>query len=1129
MPLQGYFIIEGEYQFFSISYLDITCKDIVVSQRSNSNDTFDCGTDSNPCLSIKHALEGSRGENITILLDGGEDMNAPYRYNILDPINVLSNLKIRKYSKIKPIITSTTKYFESDRPIFHVYSTKITLDSISFNIINILFIPNVHRLEVIIRRCHFDKIVSLQRTFLALRTSLFVHIFNSYFRNFDQIFRCIGRQNCSLTIDRSTFVGENNKLKSQLYLRNTSIPLNQVGLRFFSSPGHGRINISSSLFLYLRSIFTVVVDIMVITNCTFSSNQKPEQLFYSPDYIWVRGSLHIYNSSFINNVYKYGAIHLEGEGTVFITHSLFLNNTGDTGGGMRISTQIATVMFTKFVRNVATRIGGGLAFEGNGQIMITGSEFHNNSVQLLLNTKDQMPSGNGGAISFKRTVIFRIINCVFSGNTAPSFGGTIYYESSSQFTSELKNCTITGTKYNASLVGSLLYFSRISLKIERVTLNALTKANFQSVVYIVHARVKSIDSLKISCPVSYNLYAKELKTSYPYPIFPNVYRGLLYYCTACTKGTYNLDNGYRIFRTDSIRQNSITCHQCPNGGSCDNGLVSRDNFWGFKDSIGEVTFTHCPLLYCCSAYGQKCVSYQTCELNRRGKLCGKCISGYAENMLSTKCVENKHCRTLQFWIGIIVGTLFYTIFMLYIGEITRLANKIFSSTICILKQKELHLVCKDKDIDHKNEAGIALQGDQDSDNSMGLGIFKILIFFYQVEFLLQVKSALKKNYKISLIWTDLISSIFNFKPSSFDSSFTLCAWKNMNAVEKEVVKVSVIVVIFVLLSMLYILIVCYQKILLYTRRDSLYEVLNSYNEHLMDYLTLDIINIEKNSKFLLRVKCALSRLVLVTYIPITTVVLKLINCIPIGDLRYLYINGEIQCYHNWWQYVAICLLALWVIPFCVSLYISVDLLKDGDMTSRQFLITFIFPPVSFYYMLKSRYTKNRPQNPTRKLPFSFTDDANRKLLLQMFAAPYKSESEKWIGVVVLRKFMLTSASIFTINPVLRLYILILFLAFFLILHTRIRPYKSDMLNFCESVSLILLILFAAINLYWAHSYALYVNGKSLLYDLGEVFLFIEYVVLSLPVLVFVLLMLVTLVICVCQKVMKKCSVKEEKD
>lgn len=1097
-----------------------------------------------PCQTINYALRYQKTE-FKIMLDGGKNVNDPYVYYINKSIRLNFSLEFHTSSTATPIITECRKHENELSALFHINATNIGFHSISFHSLSFLIHADSSNLKITLTNCQFQRFISLQDGHSSAITDLSVRVLNSRFDNFDNAFSCLREQTCNVLIESSVFIGESNNSKAYLLSSNTSSTFLRQNV--FKVGSYQRISLVSCLFSHVTSVFSFVwihlprdpvprfenIDVqqLNISNCTFTSNKltganKNRLSDLNRHLVNIKRSAFITNSLFKDNIYDLGAIQLIGPGTKKITHTKFENNTGLRGGALTLSNGIVHVEDCTFIRNKAYLVGAAIygygipasyPFKGlykSWPLNVNNTIFIENSVhttgKLDIGAKvNTQRYGTGGAVQLEG-VTFRIHNSIFTRNTASSYGGTIYFKNwleKYKKLSELLNCTIDGTKNDTSLLmGSLIYFDEVYLKITNVKINVVTTNKVQSAVYMIckHVDAMQIDSFRINCPVNYNLQ-NDVRGGY----------SIVSYCTACDKGTYSIDGGYDIIHNASnISQSRITCHPCPTGGICHYGLISKDNYWGYEDSKREVEFISCPQLYCCSKDGRKCSSHTSCEKNRKGRICGECVDGYSESVVSTRCVKNRYCGSVLFWIGVSIGSLVYTILILYFGQLSKTVK-------CICKSILNQVVLKQTVEEYHRQTGTK-RNESNADSKISSGLLKILIFFFQIEFLLQVKSSMRKSFKISSFWSDLISSIFNFKPSTQDSSFQICAWENMNAVEKEVIRVAAIFTVFLLLLILFIFSHCWNRFWIRQKKSWSRETPEcQLQEPLITIIISDSAAEEEKSPFPLKVKCALLRLILMAYIPLTSVNLKFINCIPINDSMYLFIYGKVKCYHNWWQYLSIFLLVFWVFPFCLSLYLSTDLLKKQKIQPAQFLKTFVFPPLSFYYYYYySMYIQNRLGH-TQIISWSYSDAIERERLLDVFGGSYRPELKKWVGMVIFRKFVLTLVCIFTINPVLRLYILITLLIIFSIVHNRVQPYESKTLNWLESISLSLLILFAAINIYWANSSILDINGNSLLYHLGEVFLYIELVVLVIPVVALVFFLTTAFILYVWQHILKQ--------
>ena len=106
----------------------------------------------------------------------------------------------------------------------------------------------------------------------------------------------------------------------------------------------------------------------------------------------------------------------------------------------------------------------------------------------------------------------------------------------------------------------------------------------------------------------------------------------------------------------------------------------------------------------------------------------------------------------------------------------------------------------------------------------------------------------------------------------------------------------------------------------------------------------------------------------------------------------------------------------------------------------------------------------------------------------------------WQVILILRKLFLTAASIFIINPITKVLTMILILTISLLLHGYVTPYESLRMNGLESVSLIMQLLIAAINLFWSCDYMGDISTISNYEGISKALVLTEYIIWFIPVL-----------------------------
>ena len=146
-------------------------------------------------------------------------------------------------------------------------------------------------------------------------------------------------------------------------------------------------------------------------------------------------------------------------------------------------------------------------------------------------------------------------------------------------------------------------------------------------------------------------------------------------------------SAYILTKVLSVK-NSIDCTACPPGATCNYKLRSRGNFYGFFNKNRKYKFINCPNDYCCSQEGAPCVSYDTCNVNRTGLLCGSCTEGNYISYFSNKCIEASKCiastRSI-FWIFYFVSAVFLTLLLCFLKDIL----SILTMVVVFIKRKIL--------------------------------------------------------------------------------------------------------------------------------------------------------------------------------------------------------------------------------------------------------------------------------------------------------------------------------------------------------------------------------------------------------------------------------------------------------
>ncbi|KAL9956299.1 hypothetical protein ACROYT_G037761, partial [Oculina patagonica] len=375
------------------------------------------------------------------------------------------------------------------------------------------------------------------------------------------------------------------------------------------------------------------------------------------------------------------------------------------------------------------------------------------------------------------------------------------------------------------------------------------------------------------------------------------------FCDECPDGFYTLQKG----STNGLNINKETeCLKCPYGATCQNGnIVAKENFWGFNISTRppSLQFVSCPGEYCKTpTHG-----YNGCHGNRSGVLCGQCSDGYSEALYTTACRRKENCNDHWFWLASFIYVMVFALYVVF-------KPPIFS----LLYRQSLWFKKTPKSDDAKSLPS------KNSSDEHDAGYLKIIFYFYQVAELVMVKSAENTLHMVPFI--PPVIALFNFQVKTMDGSIG-CPFPGLNAVTKE---------FFMCLKFLATLL---SIGFIYTIHRVISKTFYLSTPSLSLYLAV-----------------ALETLLL-GYETLADTTLKLMHCVPIGQERRLFVDGNIECW-QWWQYLLIVFIVVFVIPLVLALFWGSLMLSKDRVSAKEFLISCAFP-LPFLLIWLLRYCKKR--------------------------------------------------------------------------------------------------------------------------------------------------------------------------
>ena len=552
--------------------------------------------------------------------------------------------------------------------------------------------------------------------------------------------------------------------------------------------------------------------------------------------------------------------------------------------------------------------------------------------------------------------------------------------------------------------------------------------------------------LKISCPVNYN---PSNSTHVSLRRF-----GYRLSCESCPRGLYSshggseyLDGVYAKYPDDVFSSNiaiagvssikkSAKCNDCPPGATCNYKLLSRGNFYGFMNKNGKYEFITCPKNYCCSQEGANCTSYNTCNVNRNGRLCGSCTEGNYISYFSNECIETSKCTAstrLIFWIFYFGSAIFLTLALCFLEDFLNVLKMIF----LFIKRKILNKYMKrnqkcpkhgenskteSNEIQIKN--GITQSNEKliERNNRKQFSysaIFNILVSFYQLQSLLQVPVDDKSQWS----FTSHVSNFFNLD-IMVQRVDKYCPSKSKSAIYRDVLKNFFLPLSMVLtiLTIMYIRKFC---VLLKARFPK---------------------NMLVNAKYFQTPLSLTERLYVGYYVVIAfsyeklaSIAFQLINCVEIEGSKVLYFAGDVECY-KYWQKLDICFLVIWVIPFPAAVITGYYLLSKNKISVWIFMACVTFPPLIIVIFIAVKYSNF---NVNIKSKGKHEGSINESLE-NIFEEPYRKKYFWWEAWILYERLIVACIATFLIDPVIRLCSLTPVLMVFLWFHNWAKPYKPTM-------------------------------------------------------------------------------------
>ena len=218
---------------------------------------------------------------------------------------------------------------------------------------------------------------------------------------------------------------------------------------------------------------------------------------------------------------------------------------------------------------------------------------------------------------------------------------------------------------------------------------------------------------------------------------------------------------------------------------------------------------------------------------------------------------------------------------------------------------------------------------------------------------------------------------------------------------------------------------------------------------------------QKKRPSLLHYMAVALEILLLGYERLAETSLKLMHCVSIGSEKRLFFNGGFTCW-QWWQYILLAYIGVFVIPFVIILYFGSSKLYKASISSKEFLGACIRPlPFLLYWLLKRILKKKDSIQEGRR---SCKDVS--EVLHGPFRQPNGNDkgTRYWESVLIGRRLILLSCHAFIATSMFRMVCMAGACVIMLLHHALKNPYRDPIANKAETFSLLTLVMMVVINL-----------------------------------------------------------------
>ena len=185
----------------------------------------------------------------------------------------------------------------------------------------------------------------------------------------------------------------------------------------------------------------------------------------------------------------------------------------------------------------------------------------------------------------------------------------------------------------------------------------------------------------------------------------------------------------------------------------------------------------------------------------------------------------------------------------------------------------------------------------------------------------------------------------------------------------------------------------------------------------------------------------------------------MIHCVRIDQHLHLYLYADYVCY-SYWQYIIMFGILPIVLVFPVAFGISLDLMKEGFISSSTFLCASVFPYYAFWLLVKKRTVGLDRQD------LSEDEKSCVSTILDMEEELFNTKKAffRWPVLQLYRNFTVVILNTFILNPIYRTIFFIPVFGVYLFHDSQRKPYKHPYLNVLQCLSSGCLLVITACNI-----------------------------------------------------------------